>query len=95
MEIIKFETLKCQIFKLSNNLVILDKNKASFYEIEPRKLKQQLKKNIDKFLENVYQISNKEFKFKVPKNMILLRHSYIGTNLWVYIEKSLDLEEVL
>ena len=49
MDIIKFETLENKLIKVRNELVLLDKDVASLYEIEPKRLKEQLKRNIEKF----------------------------------------------
>lgn len=49
MSIIKFETIESKLIKYNNQWVLLDKDVANLYEIEPKKLRQQVKRNSDKF----------------------------------------------
>jgi len=87
---IKFETLESKLIVFRNSLVLLDKDVASLYEIEPKRLKEQLKRNIEKFPENyAYQISDEEFDFMVSQNATPSKKEYGGTNPWVFTEKGL------
>jgi len=70
MQIIKFETLESQLFTLKCFLVLLDKDVAKLYEIEAKKLRQQLKRNIDKFPKDyAFQVSDQELDFIVSQNV--------------------------
>jgi len=90
MEIIKFETLENKLIKLRDSLVLLDKDVASLYEIEPKKLRQQLKRNLDKFPEDyAYQILDEELNLMVSQNVTPSKKQYGGTNPWVFTEKGL------
>ena len=90
MTMIKFETLESKLIVFRNSLVLLDKDVASLYEIEPKRLKEQLKRNIEKFPENyAYQISDEEFDFMVSQNATPSKKEYGGTNPWVFTEKGL------
>ncbi len=48
-DIIKFETLESKLIGLNDTLVLLDKDVADLYKIEPKRLREQLKRNIEKF----------------------------------------------
>jgi len=90
MKIIKFESLENKLIMLENSLVLLDKDVASLYEIEPKRLKEQLKRNIEKFPQDyAYQVSDKEFNFMVSQNATPSKKQYGGTNPWVFTEKGL------
>jgi len=49
IEVTKFKTFENKLIKLNNQLVLLDKDVANLYEIEPKRLREQLKRNIEKF----------------------------------------------
>ena len=51
MEVIKFETLESKLMEIRDTLVLLDKDVANLYEIEPKRLREQLKRNIEKALQ--------------------------------------------
>jgi len=90
MQVIKFETLENQLFTLRHTLVILDKDVAKLYEIEAKKLRQQLKRNLDKFPKDyAFQVSDRELDFMVSQNVTPSKKLYGGTNPWVFTEKGL------
>lgn len=90
MHISKFNTLENKLIKLKNKLVLLDKDIADLYEIEPKRLKEQLKRNIEKFpIDYAYQISDEELKFMVSQNATPSKKQYGGSNPWVFTEKGL------
>jgi len=89
-DIIKFETLESKLIRLKDTLVLLDKDVALLYEIEPKKLRQQLKRNLDKFPSDyAYQVSDKELELMVSQNVTPSKKQYGGTNPWVFTEKGL------
>ena len=70
MEIIKFETLENKLIKYNNAFVLLDKDVAVLYEIEPKKLRQQVKRNLDKFPKDyAVQLSEAELDTMVSQNV--------------------------
>jgi hypothetical protein len=53
-------------------------------------LKEQLKRNIDKFLKDyAYQLSDKEVDYMVSQNAIPSKQSLGGHNPWIFTEKGL------
>ncbi len=90
MQIIRFETLENKLLKLRDTLVLLDKDVAELYDIEPKKLRQQLKRNLEKFPRDyAYQISDEELELMVSQNVTPSKKQYDGTNPWVFTEKGL------
>jgi len=63
---------------------------AELYTIEPKKLRQQLKRNLDKFPQDyAFQISDEELELMVSQNVTPSKKQYGGTNPWVFTEKGL------
>jgi len=89
-EVIQFSTFENKLIKLKNQLVLLDKDVANLYEIEPKKLRQQLKRNIEKFPKDyAYQLSDEEMKIMESQNVTPSKQYFGGTNPWVFTEKGL------
>jgi hypothetical protein len=89
-DITKFETLENKLIKVGNNLVLLDKDVASLYGVEPIKLRQQLKRNIEKFPKDyVIRLNNKELDLLVSQNVIPSKKLFGGSLPYVFTEKGL------
>jgi len=90
MQVTKFETLEKKLIPLNNTLVLLDKDVAQLYVIEPKKLRQQLKRNLEKFPKDyAYQVSDAELERMVSQNVTPSKQQLGGTNPWVFTEKGL------
>jgi len=90
LDIIKFETLESKLIELNDTLILLDKDVAELYDIEPKRLREQLKRNIEKFpKEYAYQVSDKELKLMVSQNATPSKQQLGGANPWVFTEKGL------
>lgn len=88
--ITRFETLEKKLILLNNILVLLDKDVAQLYEIEPKRLREQLKRNIEKFPKDyAYQVSDEELQIMVSQNATPSRQQLGGSNPWVFTEKGL------
>lgn len=89
-DIIKYESLEDKLIVLGSRLVLLDKDVAELYDIEPKKLRQQIKRNINRFpKEYAYQVSDKELEAMVSQNVTPSKQHYGGHNPWVFTEKGL------
>lgn len=89
-EVINYEELSHKLITLNGELVLLDKYVADLYEIEPKKLRQQLKRNIEKFpKEYAYQVSDEELEVMGSQNVTPSKQQYGGHNPWVFTEKGL------
>lgn len=70
MSIIKFETIESKLIQYNNQWVLLDKDVATLYEIEPKKLRQQVKRNSDKFPSDyAYQLTENDLDVMVSQNV--------------------------
>lgn len=89
--IIKFESLENKLIKINDQLVLIDKDVANLYQVEPKKLRQQLKRNIEKFPNDyAYQLNEEEFEIMVSQNVtpskkefISLPCSCVGVYIWM------------
>jgi hypothetical protein len=62
-DLIRSENIISQIYYIRGVKVMLDFHLASLYEVETRVLKQQVKRNIDRFPEDfMFQLSETEWK---------------------------------
>lgn len=90
MDIVKFESLESKLINLNDNLVLLDKDVALLYEIEPKRLREQLKRNIERFPKDyAYQLTDEEVIIMGSQNATPSKKQYGGTNPWVFTEKGL------
>ena len=63
---------------------------AELYDVKPSRLKEQLKRNSDKFPKDyAYQLSDQEVETMVSHNAIPSKQSLGGHNPWVFTEKGL------
>jgi hypothetical protein len=89
-ELIKFETLENKLINVSGELVLLDKDVANLYKIEPKKLRQQLKRNIDKFPKDyAYQLTEHDLNTMVSQNVTPSKQTFGGSLPYVFTEKGL------
>jgi hypothetical protein len=90
MSIIKFETMENKLIKYKNDWVLLDKDVATLYEIEPKKLRQQVKRNIDKFPSDyISQLSETDLDIMVSQNVTPSKQQFGGSLPYVFTEKGL------
>ncbi len=90
MQVIKFETLESKLIQVKDELVLIDKDVAMLYGIEPKKLRQQLKRNIEKFPKDyAYQLTDEEMEIMGSQNVTPSKKQFGGTNPWVFTEKGL------
>jgi len=85
-----FYTLENKLIELNSTLVLLDKDVADLYAIEPKRLREQLKRNIEKFPEDyAYQLSDEDLQLMVSQNATPSKQQLGGANPWVFTEKGL------
>ena len=90
MSIMKFEALENKLIQYKNQLVLLDKDVASLYGIEPKKLRQQLKRNSEKFPEDyIYQLTEEDLDMLVSQNVTPSKKVFGGSFPYVFTEKGL------
>jgi hypothetical protein len=88
MQLTKLETLESKLISIDNQLVLLDKEIANLYEIEPKKLRQQVKRNIDKFPSDyAFKLTKEQFDIMVSQNVIPSKKEFGGSLPYVFTEK--------
>jgi ORF6N domain len=82
------EEIENQIFTLRGVQVMLDKDLATFYDVKPIRLREQVKRNNDRFPEDfIFQLAEKEVMSMVSQNAIPSKQ-YLGGHLpYVFTEQ--------
>ena len=81
MEIVKQQHIESKIVMLRDVQVILDKDLASFYEVKPIRLREQVKRNPNRFPPDfVFQLTENEVDSLVSQNAIPSKQ-YLGGSL--------------
>ena len=79
--IIPAERIQQCIYLIPKQKVILDKDLASLYGVKPIALRQQVKRNIERFPSDfMYQLTDKEVTVLLSQNVIPSRKSLGGHN---------------
>jgi len=73
-EIIPSERILSKIYLIRGVKVMLDKDLAELYDVETKRLKEQVKRNIDRFPE--------DFMFELTKNEFDILRSHFATSRW-------------
>ncbi|MEA3553611.1 MAG: ORF6N domain-containing protein, partial [Campylobacterota bacterium] len=68
--------------------VMLDRDLAKFYDVETRRLKEQVKRNIDRFPDDfMFQLTDEEVKFMVSQNAIPSKQHLGGSFPFAFTEQ--------
>ncbi len=79
--IINEKNIKDKIHNIRNQQVMLDRDLAELYGVKPIRLREQVKRNIDRFPDDfMFQLNEKEVDFMVSQNAIPSRQ-YLGGSL--------------
>src|SRR3989344_2843346 len=88
--IIPTEVIETKIFFIRGHKVMLDKDLASLYQVRPIALRQQVKRNTDRFPEDfMFQLSEEETKFMVSQNVIPSKQSLGGYLPYAFTEQGI------
>ena len=88
MEIVKQRHIESKIVMLRDVQVILDKDLASFYEVKPIRLREQVKRNPNRFPPDfVFQLTENEVDSLVSQNAIPSKQSLGGHLPYVFTEQ--------
>lgn len=86
--IILTERIQSSIYLIRNQKVMLDKDLAALYRVKPIALRQQVKRNSDRFPSDfMYQLTDKEVTVLLSQNVIPSRKSLGGHNPYVFTEQ--------
>ncbi|MHC4739834.1 MAG: ORF6N domain-containing protein [Planctomycetota bacterium] len=87
-EIIPIERIQNSIYLIRKQKVMLDKDLASLYGVKPIALRQQVKRNSERFpADFMYQLTDKEVVILLSQNVIASRKSLGGHNPYVFTEQ--------
>lgn len=85
--IIPDELVMNKIYLIRGQKVMLDKDLAVLYDIQPIRLREQVKRNINRFPENfMFQLNEKETDLMVSQNAIPSRKHLGGSLPYVFTE---------
>ena len=88
MELIKTETIQHKIHTIREVQIILDKDLAQFYGVKPIRLREQIKRNPNRFPPDfVFPLSETEIEYMVSQNAIPSKQSLGGSFPLVFTEQ--------
>ena len=88
MELIKTETIQHKIHTIREVQIILDKDLAQFYGVKPIRLREQIKRNPNRFPPDfVFPLSETEIEYMVSQNAIPSKQSLGGSLPLVFTEQ--------
>ena len=88
MELIKTETIQHKIHTIREVQIILDKDLAQFYGVKPIRLREQIKRNPNRFPPDfVFPLSETEIEYMVSQNAIPSNQSLGGSFPLVFTEQ--------
>lgn len=86
--VINQQEIEKRIFYVRGNYVVLDKDIAAFYEVKPIRLREQVKRNINRFPEDfMFQLTEEEVGTMVSQNAIPSKQSLGGYLPVVFTEQ--------
>lgn len=82
------QVIERKIFTIRGVQVVLDKDLAAFYEVKPIRLREQVKRNANRFPDDfVFQLSEEEVDILVSQNAIPSKQSLGGSLPYVFTEQ--------
>ncbi len=90
IEIVSDEIIQSKILIVRGQKVILDKDIALLYNVKPIALRQQVKRNLDRFPEDfMYCLTEAEAQIMVSQNVIPSRKYFGGSLPYVFTEQGI------
>jgi hypothetical protein len=87
IEIYKISQIESQIFTIRGVQVMFDKNLADFYQVKPIRLREQVKRNQERFPEDfMFQLTDSEVDAMVSQNAIPSKQQLGGSLPYVFTE---------
>lgn len=87
-KVISVEKIGSKILQIRGKKVMLDKDLALLYEVRPIALRQQVKRNTERFPEDfMFQLSDEEVKIMVSQNVIPSKQSLGGYLPYAFTEQ--------
>jgi phage regulator Rha-like protein len=89
-KLVKHEIVRQKIFVIRGKNVMLDRDLAELYGVRPIALRQQVKRNIERFPEDfMFQVTKEEADFLVSQNVIPSRKSLGGYLPYAFAEQGI------
>jgi len=86
----KYSGIRNRIFVIRGKEVMVDRDLAELYDIKPIRLREQVKRNIERFPEDfMFQIKESEVGFMVSQNAIPSKQHLGGSLPYVFTEQGL------
>jgi len=87
-DLIPHEAIERKIYLIRGHKVMLDKDLASLYEVDPRALRQQVKRNKERFPGDfMFQLTEEELSFMVSQNVTPSRKRFGGYLPYAFTEQ--------
>lgn len=87
-KLIKKDAIESHIHTIRGFQIMLDRDLATFYEVKPTRLREQVKRNIKRFpLDFMFQLSEEEADLMVSQNAIPSKRHLGGTLPYVFTEQ--------
>ncbi len=89
-ELILQNEIKSQIYNIRGKEVMLDTHLAELYQVKARRLREQVKRNIERFPEDfMFQLTESEVEYMVSQNAIPSKQHLGGALPYVFTEQGL------
>ncbi len=90
INIIPEEVIQRKIMLMRDRKVMLDKDIAALYEVKPIVLRQQIKRNLDRFPKDfMFSLTDDEVQLMVSQNVIPSRKHFGGSLPYVFTEQGI------
>ena len=87
-ELVELDDIKSKIFTIRGMQVMMDRDLAEFYSVKPRRLREQVKRNIKRFPPDfMFQLTESEAVFMVSQNATPSRKQFGGSLPYVFTEQ--------
>ena len=86
--LVPVEIIQSKIYWIRGDKVMLDRDMAMLYDVKPIALRQQVKRNSDRFPDDFcFQLTNEEIEILLSQNVIPSRQSLGGSVPYVFTEQ--------
>ena len=90
--VIPTEVIETKIFFIRGHKVMLDKHLADLYQVQPIRLREQVKRNLDRFPDDfMFQLTREEADFMVSQNAIPSLKHLGGYLPYVFTEQGVSM----
>ena len=88
--VVKIENIASQVLFVRSEKVLLDFHLAKLYEVETRALKQQIRRNIERFPEDfMFELTDEEIESMVSQNVIPSKKYFGGAKPFAFTEQGI------